>query len=213
LATKKIYLIRHGQTDYNLKGIVQGSKVNTSLNDLGRAQANAFFEHYKEIAFDKIYTSILNRSKESVAQFVNLGIPHEAYEGLNEISWGFRDGTEITKQEDDYYFQVLKQWSAGNLDLKIEGGESPLDVIERQKPVIEIINSRTEEENILVCMHGRAIRIILCLLLNKPLVEMDSFSHENLCLYLLESDENGGYKVLKYNDVTHLIEQNLRSAK
>ncbi|HCZ37344.1 MAG TPA: histidine phosphatase family protein, partial [Cytophagales bacterium] len=70
MTTKKIYLIRHGQTDFNLKGIVQGSGVDSSLNAKGMAQAQAFFEMYKHIKFDKIYTSTLKRTRESVSGFI-----------------------------------------------------------------------------------------------------------------------------------------------
>src|SRR6478736_6501366 len=77
LTSKKIYLIRHGQTDFNLRGIVQGSGVDTSLNERGRDQAQAFFQAYKKVAFDKIYTSALKRSFESVQSFVALGLPYE----------------------------------------------------------------------------------------------------------------------------------------
>ncbi|MFM8834340.1 MAG: histidine phosphatase family protein, partial [Cytophagales bacterium] len=80
--TKKIYIIRHGQTDFNLRGIVQGSGVDSSLNDTGRAQANAFFQAYQHVDFDKIYTSKLVRTRESVQQFIGKGIPYEMLEGL-----------------------------------------------------------------------------------------------------------------------------------
>jgi broad specificity phosphatase PhoE len=85
LESKKIYLIRHGQTDYNLKGFVQGSGVDSDLNQTGRDQAAKFFEHYKNIPFKKVYTSKLKRSIQSVQSFIDKGIPHEAYEGFNEI--------------------------------------------------------------------------------------------------------------------------------
>ncbi|MFW5879460.1 MAG: histidine phosphatase family protein, partial [bacterium] len=61
---KTIYLIRHGQTDYNKKGIVQGSGIDASLNDLGRQQAEAFYDAYRNMPFDKIYISDLKRTKE-----------------------------------------------------------------------------------------------------------------------------------------------------
>ncbi len=202
MMSKKIYIIRHGQTDYNLKGIVQGSGVDSSLNDRGREQARGFFQHYKEIPFDKIYTSALKRTKESVEDFLIKGIPTESLTGLNEISWGTKEGQRITPEEDTYYHWMLQQWQLGQTHERIEGGESPEDVSHRQDVALKHILSQTES-TILICMHGRAMRILLCKLLNYPLRCMDMFEHENLCLYLVES-KGSGFTVRKYNDTTHL---------
>lgn len=203
LSIKKIYLIRHGQTDYNLKSIVQGSGVDTDLNARGRAQAEAFFNAYKDVQFDKIYTSALKRSQQSVEKFVQLGIPTEALAGLNEISWGSKEGQRITVEEDAYYHFMIKQWQLGNTTLKIEHGESPDDVVKRMKPAVDHIMAKTEEQTILICMHGRAIRILLCYLLNYPLKSMDMFDHENLCLYEL-TYTGSMFQVDRYNDARHL---------
>ncbi|MEY3418073.1 MAG: hypothetical protein RL060_2185 [Bacteroidota bacterium] len=215
MKSKKIYLIRHGQTEYNLMGIVQGSRVNTSLNDFGISQSDAFYNFYKEVKFDRIYTSKLNRSIESVQRFIDKGIKWEAHEGLNEISWGDKDGMKITVSENKYYHEVIRRWSEGEVDLRIDGGDSPMDVANRQQEVIELLKTRTDEENVLICMHGRAIRIILCLLTGTPLKHMDRFEHENLGLYLLEYVENEGFKLLKHNNVDHLLAvgDHLRSKK
>jgi probable phosphoglycerate mutase len=203
LNSKKIYLIRHGQTDFNLRGIVQGSGVNSSLNDTGRAQAEAFFRKYAEVSFDKIYTSTLKRSQESVQSFIDRGIPFEALAGLNEISWGTKEGQAITPEEDEYYHYMLRQWQEGNTSLKIEEGESPEDVVDRMRPVIAHIMNQVNEKTILICMHGRAIRILLCYLLNQPLRNMDSFEHQNLGLYLLDY-RGGKFSVELANDISHL---------
>jgi len=203
LNSKKIYIVRHGQTDFNLQNIVQGSGVDSSLNPRGLAQARAFFDHYKDVAFDKVYTSTLKRTKETVRQFLDLGIPTEALAGLNEISWGNKEGYKITPDEDQYYHYMLKQWQLGNTALRIEGGESPDDVVVRMKPAVDHIMSKAEERTILVCMHGRAIRILLCILLNYPLKSMDMFEHENLCLYLLDHSE-GTFTIRLHNDISHL---------
>lgn len=202
MSTKKIYLIRHGQTDFNLNNIVQGSGVDTDLNDRGRAQAAAFFEKYKGVSFDKIYTSALRRSQQSVAGFIGLGIPSEALAGLNEISWGIKEGHRITPSEDEYYHYMIRQWQLGNTTLKIEKGESPDDVVKRMKPAVDHILAQEHEKTILVCMHGRAIRILLCYLLNYPLASMDMFEHENLCLYLLNYT-GSMFSVELFNDVSH----------
>jgi probable phosphoglycerate mutase len=107
LISKKVYLVRHGQTDFNLRNIVQGSGVDTDLNELGRNQAAMFYQMYKDIPFDKIYTSALKRSQQSVQQFIARGIPFDALAGLNEISWGPKEGHRVTPDEDAYYHYML----------------------------------------------------------------------------------------------------------
>ena len=203
LNSKKIYLIRHGQTEFNRMGVVQGSGVDSHLNERGKMQARAFFEQYRHVPFDKIYTSSLIRSQQSVADFISQGIPFEALAALNEISWGYKEGQKITPEEDQYYHYMLAQWREGNTGLRIEGGESPDDVITRLTPAVEHIVSNPEERNILICMHGRAIRILLCHLLRLPLKNMDTFEHENLCLYVLNYDE-GVFSIEVNNSVDHL---------
>ena len=59
---KTIYIIRHGETDYNRQGIIQGSGVDSDLNETGRIQAEKFFKAYHHIPFDKVYTSELKRT-------------------------------------------------------------------------------------------------------------------------------------------------------
>jgi probable phosphoglycerate mutase len=203
LSSKKIYIIRHGQTDFNLQGIVQGSGVDSSLNVTGRAQAHAFFEMYGSVAFNKVYTSSLKRTSETVSKFIDKGVPHEVLPGLNEISWGTNEGQKITPDEDAYYHWMLEQWQSGNTSLRIQGGESPEEVALRQQPVLTKIHGGSEN-NILICMHGRALRILLCQLLHYPLRSMDMFEHSNLCLYLLESGDSM-MRVVKYNDTAHLV--------
>lgn len=195
--------MRHGQTDFNLKNIVQGSGVDTDLNDLGRKQAKAFFEAYKHIPFDQVYTSVLKRSQQSVQEFIDLGIPHTALVGLNEISWGTKEGHRVTPQEDEYYHHMLNEWGKGNTEMRIEGGESPNDVVKRMKPAVDYIMKQQHEKTILICMHGRAIRILLCYLLNYPLRCMDMFEHQNLCLYVLNYS-GSMFSVEKHNNTDHL---------
>jgi broad specificity phosphatase PhoE len=203
LNSKKVYLVRHGQTDFNLKNIVQGSGVDTDLNDLGRKQADAFFKAYGHVSFDKVYTSVLKRSQQSVQRFIDLGIPHDALVGLNEISWGTKEGHRVTEQEDQYYHYMLQQWQTGNTTLRIQGGESPDDVVKRMKPAVDYILKQSDEKTILICMHGRAIRILLCYLLNYPLRCMDMFDHVNLCLYAL-TYTGSMFTVDQYNNTDHL---------
>ena len=203
VSVKKIYLIRHGQTDFNVRGIVQGSGVDSSLNEAGCQQAARFFAAYQQVKFDKVYTSTLRRTQESVQHFLDLGLAHEAHPGLNEISWGVREGTRITPEEDAEYQGVLNQWKVGETHARLTGGESPDEVAARQRPFIELLKTRPEEETVLVCMHGRAMRVLLCQLLNYPLCYMDAFEHRNLCLYHLHYT-GSMFSVRNFLDVAHL---------
>ncbi|WP_375418988.1 histidine phosphatase family protein [uncultured Hymenobacter sp.] len=198
-----IYLVRHGQTDFNVQGIVQGSGVDSSLNATGRAQAARFFAAYQHLPFDRIYTSRLRRTQESVQDFIDLGYPHESHAALNEISWGVREGTRITFEEDAEYQHVLGQWERGQTDARLLGGESPDEVAARQRPLIELLQSRPADRNVLICMHGRAMRVLLCQLLHYPLRCMELFEHRNLCLYELKFT-GSLFSVRRFLDTAHL---------
>ena len=203
MPVKKIYLVRHGQTKFNELGIVQGRGINASLNEKGRDQANLFYQAYKKVPFEKVYISTLKRTYESVRAFIDdENIAHREHEGLDEISWGDHEGVEASFERNSYFKDLIAKWNSGKTDIRIEGGESPEDVAFRQKPIIdEIINS--SEETILICMHGRAIRVLLCQLLDEPLTKMDSFGHHNLGLYVLDYNE-GKFNIDLANSIDHL---------
>jgi probable phosphoglycerate mutase len=207
LSTKTIYLIRHGETEFNRMGIVQGSGVDSDLNEMGLSQARAFFEAYQHTPFQKIYTSKLRRTVQSVQHFIDAGIAFESLEGLNEICWGEKEGKAPNYLEDEFYLDVLQRWKKGETNIPAaKGGESPEEVAARQKIAFDVILSKPEEELILVAMHGRAIRILLTHLLNLPLSSMDDFEHSNLCLYKLSySYETQAFTLEVNNDVTHLM--------
>lgn len=201
--TKKIYITRHGQTDFNKKGIVQGSGVDSNLNDTGRAQAKAFYQQYKDHPFDKLYVTALKRTHQSMQGFIDAGIETEALPELNEISWGIREGVPVDAEGNRYYLQMIKGWQEGKTDMAIEGGESPKQVAERLKRGMEKIMLATDEKEVLICMHGRSMRVLLTVLLNYPLNCMDLFEHKNLGLYVLEYT-GSMFKLVSYNDVSHL---------
>jgi broad specificity phosphatase PhoE len=200
---KYIYIIRHGETDFNRMNIVQGSGVDTDLNELGITQSNRFYNAYKNTSFDKIYTSALKRSQQSVQRFIDAGIPHERLPELNEISWGDFEGKPQSDEQRKAYWDTVNKWMIGELTAKVSNGESPLEIQERQKRAIEHILKNTAESTVLICMHGRAMKSFLCLLLNIPLSQMEDFQHTNLCLYLLKY--NGiQFHLIKHNDIEHL---------
>ena len=200
---RTLYIVRHGQTDLNKQGIVQGRGRNTDLNDEGRQQARQFYEAYKAVPFDKIYISELKRTQQSIQQFIDQGIPYEKLAGLDELAWGILEGQPSTPENKAAFLKLIRNWLDGKLDSKFEGGESPNEVKARQLGALKTIMSHPEEKDVLICMHGRAMRLFMCILLNKPLTEMESFPHQNLVLYKVTWDGTK-YEIVDFNNANHL---------
>ena len=200
---KQWYIIRHGETEPNRMQIIQGSGIDAPLNDRGKRQARDFFSAYRHIPFDAVYTSALIRTKESVAQFLASGLPHIEVPELNEISWGDFEGKPQTPDQKRIYWEMIEAWNKGELDKKITNGESPIELQLRQQKALETILNH-EAEQILICMHGRAMKSFLCLMLNKPLTAMEEFQHSNLCLYQVRYT-GAEFNLQLSNSILHLV--------
>lgn len=182
--------------------MVQGRGVNASLNETGRQQARKTFEYLKDIPFDSIYTSELIRTRETVSGFEEAGYQLHALSGFDEISWGSMEGVKATTEEKNLYAQTVKEWQSGNLEANVGGGESPIEVMNRQKIAMQKVLS-SSDQTILICMHGRAIRILLSWLLNYPLQFMDGFPHKNCCYYKLKNT-GSQFVIEEFNVTSHL---------
>lgn len=202
-ARKTIYLTRHGQTDFNRRMIVQGSGIDSDLNETGQEQAQRFHRAFQHIPFTAIYVSQLKRTHQTIAPFIaQIGTPIIVPE-LNEISWGILEGQEPTAERHNQFLNITTRWKQGDYEVAIEGGESPKQMLERQKRALNTLMS-DPHETILVCMHGRALRSFLCLLTDTPLCDMDQFPHENTGLYILEHEMNAKFKITTFNYTDHL---------
>ena len=192
---KELYIIRHGQTEHNAKGIVQGKGINLSLNEKGKKQAIAFYEAYKHVPFEVVYTSSLIRTHETAAPFISAGIPHHVFSELDEISWGDFEGTTGTLESDNRFQLLLVKWKNGDIHARPSAtAESPFELQQRQKKFLEHLLDTTEKK-ILIATHGRFIRAFMCTLTNQPLSEMETFHHVNVCLYKVNLLANGSFEI------------------
>lgn len=195
----KLYIIRHAETEYNRRGIIQGSEVDSDINDIGESQANSFYEYYKDIIFDKIYVSDLKRTFQTIRRFTENGSSYEKLKEFNEISWGVNQGKSDDLED---YSKLIDTWLAGNLDNKFEEGESPNEMSIR---LIKGFNKVLDDDydTVLLCIHGRALRILLSKIIDNDLTKMDKYVHSNTGLYILEY-KNYKYEILGSNLRDHL---------
>ncbi len=182
----RFYIIRHGETDFNAAGIVQGRGVNSNLNEKGRGQAELFYQKYKDIPFDLVITSNLKRAQQTAEPFVINDKIHAIQDAnIDEIHWGISEGKSSTVEMRDNYRAVLKHWKNGNYQVATTGGETPAELAERLlifKQQVEGF-SPIKVKNVLVVSHGRTLRALICLLKNEPLANMELYEHSNTGLF------------------------------
>ncbi|MFN8396795.1 MAG: histidine phosphatase family protein [Bacteroidia bacterium] len=201
----EIYLIRHGETDFNLRGIVQGGGVDSDLNDTGRMQGGSFFTRYGGIEFDRVYCTALKRTRQTLAGFGNLGHEIVPLPELNEFNWGILEGAEDSEDVRAEFTRIVTAWRRGDLHAKVEGGETPLVAWERARAGIEqVVRETPPNGRALICAHGRINRVLLSEILGYGLSKMDLFPHHNTGLNLLSTNSSGRFRIHKLNDTAHL---------
>ena len=195
----RLYIIRHAETEYNKKGIIQGSEVDSDINSTGEKQSELFYNYYKNIKFDKIYVSALKRTFQTVSRFVDNGTPYEKIIEFNEISWGVNQGKNDDLED---YKKLIDTWLDGDLDNKFDEGESPNEMSER---LVNGFNKVLNDNNdtVLMCIHGRALRILLSKIIDNDLTKMDRYIHSNTGLYIIDYI-NKGFNVVEMNSRKHI---------
>ncbi len=200
--TKTIFIVRHGETEYNKLRRVQGSGIDSSLNEKGRAQARAFYDFYKNEPFEVVLTSDLVRTHETAEHFIKAGLPWEQWTEIQEMSWGDHEGKESNPQMIEDYKAMIAEWERGNIDARIANGESARELAERLNKFINNLKTRTEQ-HILVFSHGRAMRCLVTLMKGQDLGQMENKNHHNTGLYKATFDGESFSFELE-NDTKHL---------
>lgn len=199
---KIIYFVRHGETDFNKRMIVQGSGVDADLNEEGLEQGLALYEAYKDVGFELVMTSALKRTHQTVGQFIKAGLPWEQYKEIDEICWGIHEGKQGNEAMRQNYKNLNAEWTAGNYDARIPEGESAAELGERVARFFKILEKK-KEQRILVCTHGRTLCAVSCYLESRPLKDMHLYKHKNTAL-TKASYKDGEFKILLKNDISHL---------
>lgn len=202
-----LYFVRHGETDYNRDRIVQGRRINSSLNATGRAQAAALAARLAGERIEVIYSSTLNRALETaqiVAAEQPRALPLVALADLEEMSWGRYDGEKASPYLDAFIDTMHAAWNAGNYAYRIPDGETILEVQSRSLRAMRHILAQHGGKTVLIVTHGRLLRVLLASLLPAfGLARMQDLAHANTGLYQLAYTD-GQFEMVLANDISHL---------
>ena len=160
-----IYLIRHGQTDWNVERRIQG-QTDIPLNENGKKQVEEISEKIAKLKIDKIFSSDLSRARET-AEIINrkIGAKIVYDKRLREVNYGEYEGIKVDKFTD-------KEWEIFNEFPEKINGESRKQVYDRVKNFIKEIN---EDENTLIVTHGGSLRMMLYYTNNKDNFDKESY--------------------------------------
>ena len=171
-----LFFVRHGQTEYNLKNIVQGATCDSPLTQTGIQQAKNAGEKLKDVSFHTAYVSPLGRAKETlkwIEKENKAGIPQIIPDDrLREIHFGKYDGQPIQRLQDDEILSLYRNYP-DHFDKTLTGGEDYYDLENRGKDFIyEITKKEPEEANILIVSHAVFLTTLLKRLMHCPMPEI-----------------------------------------
>lgn len=208
-AETTLYLVRHGQTEYNRKGIMQGRRIDSVLNATGRKQAEALARRFEDVPLDALYASTMRRARQTVHAIAErhpaLDVHYD--EDLEEMSWGHLEGKPATDGVLERCNEIKVAWRDGHFDRAVKGGESVRDVQTRAlRAVRRILKTEDAGSTILVVAHGRFLRILIASLLEEEygLENMHRVEHDNTGVNHLAWDAESVCTARVLNCTAHL---------
>ena len=195
--TLKLYIVRHGETEWNVIKRFQG-QLNTPLTEKGMEKLRKTGKKLENVLFDEVYTSELGRTVASAEIILNenRGYKNKKRElqklaELNEVYFGVWQGLTYEEvflkypEEGNNYFYNVKNYKAENVE-----AEKLEDALERFLKGINKILDSYESGNILVVTHGTVFEMFMNYVANDSIFDIDERTLMG----------NGDYKVFSYKD-------------
>lgn len=183
----KIYVVRHGQTDWNITGRFQGW-ADIPLDASGIEHAKNLNHFLKDIDIDVLYSSDLIRALQTIIPLsVQKSLPIYIDNRFRELSVGEWEGKNWSELS-QVYKEFIERSSKNGFTEAIPGGESLKAFQDRIVNGFESMVQQHEGKDIVLVTHGGSIRVLLCYLMNVSLIRRDEFPAENGSVYVLEYD-------------------------
>ncbi len=182
--TTELWLVRHGQTDWNLQGRYQGN-TDLPLNAAGLAQALALAELIEGERIQAIYSSDLQRAyrtAQAVADRWQLPIHTEPR--LREVRLGEWEGLLFSEIQQRYASNWAER-EVNPLFARPVGGESVYDLAQRAWPAVDEIAAANQPGPVLLVAHGLVLATLLCAATNTPLSQTYQNVPENAAVTIV----------------------------
>ncbi len=206
----KIYLVRHAESEFNIKGLHQHDEV--SLSKTGKKQAILLKKRLSKIPFDVIISSPAKRTKETV-EIINKEFKKEII--FNNLIIERKMPTELIGKyhlgKESERIRKLRRKNSNNKNWHYSDEENYLEYKERIQKFYQYLN-KLDKENVLIISHAGPIRMLLFLIMfrNKEFDPEFYFKFNELFrvvntgITVCEKENNGFWHVWTYNDHSHI---------
>ena len=202
--TTTLYLIRHGETDDNARGVSQGRR-DVPLNARGRAQAAAVAAWFDGRPLTHVVRSPSSRAWD-VAEAIGAarGLTPAEDERLAEFDQGELDGLPLEEMR-TRYADFLEQWRNDDpTDLRMPGGETFGEVQRRVVDACEEIAAANLDGAVAVVSHNFALRAALCHALDVPLSNFRRFRTDLASVSIVTVEPGEWWRVEGLNEQCHI---------
>ena len=177
--TLRLYIARHGETDWNVLHRLQGW-TDRPLNETGRRQAVELADALKGIRLDAIYSSTLSRSRDTARTVAGNTMTVKSLDGLRERNYGRYQGGSDTAPE---YLRRSNDWTD-----RLDDGESLNQLLARSRDSLAQIRREHPTGNVLIVAHRITNQMILRALLDLTSEQTVKIVQDNDEVYLVEID-------------------------
>lgn len=176
---KTLYLVRHGQTLFNLRHKIQGH-CDSPLTELGIQQAQAVGKYLETHQFDHAYSSSSERACDTIELILNHKLPYHRLKGLKEMNFGTFEGEseDLNPKDRDLFNDFFVPY----------GGESQADVRKRMLHTLSHIMSKEDHHSVLVVSHAGASVAFLSHLEEPREVLPKGFPNGTILVFNFEDD-------------------------
>jgi probable phosphoglycerate mutase len=201
----KLYLIRHGQTEGNVRGALDTALPGPPLTELGETQAQALADAIGDEPIVAIYASQATRAQQTAAPLASRrGLDIQVIDGVKEVDAGDLEG-RTDREAIVLYMDVARAWTLGELGVGIPGGETGDQVRTRMLDAVGQLRAKHEQADpdgiVVLVGHGSAMRLSAEWLAdNVPPEVANSGLIPNTGIVELDSLPGGGWHCVRWAD-------------
>lgn len=196
--SRQLVFWRHGRTEWNAAGRVQGQS-DVPLDEVGRQQAASAAARLASLNPARIVTSRLERATET-AEVLGLiaGVTVEKEDRFGEMSFGIREGLTMTEALEQFP-QEMEAWLA-NRDIRMPGGETYAEAAARFRlGVTELVSTLGAGQTAVVVAHGAVLRVGICAFLGLPQEHWGAIGGFNNCAWTVLEETHERWRMTEWN--------------